>query len=294
MPPTPVRPADFRWGEPEGPAAELAAIRAACRAADGHDPLDEAALLRLKHHGLAGAQLWLAGDAGFALRRDGQVDLAVAPATRGWGHGSGLAAVAMPPGVPLAAWSHGDHPAAARLAVRQRLRRARELWVMRRDLTQPLPAPRTPDVVVVRGYRPEDVEDLLAVNAAAFASHPEQGAMDATNLAERMAEEWFDPQGLLVAREAVDGREGRMLGFHWTKRHRPDLGEVYVVGVAPAAQGLGLGRTLTLAGLRHLIGRGVREVLLYVEADNAAGRALYEGLGFSHAPHDTHVQYRRP
>jgi mycothiol synthase len=113
--------------------------------------------------------------------------------------------------------------------------------------------------------------------------------MDAANLAERMAEPWFDPEGLLVAED----RDGTMLGFHWTKQHSPDLGEVYVVAIAPEAQGRGLGRVLTLAGLHHLAGRGVAEVLLYVESDNDPAVALYSRLGFGHAAHDTHVMYRR-
>ena len=81
-----------------------------------------------------------------------------------------------------------------------------------------------------------------------------------------------------------------MLGFHWTKRHSARLGEVYVVAVAPEAQGRGLGKSLTLAGLHHLA--GVDEVLLYVESDNGPALAVYERLGFSHAAEDTHVQYR--
>jgi mycothiol synthase len=103
-----------------------------------------------------------------------------------------------------------------------------------------------------------------------------------------MAEPWWDPAGLLVA---VDG--DRMLGFHWTKQHDDRTGEVYVVGVAPQAQGRGLGKVLTLAGLHHLAGLGVEEVLLYVESDNAPAVAVYSRLGFGHADADTHVQYRR-
>jgi mycothiol synthase len=68
---------------------------------------------------------------------------------------------------------------------------------------------------------------------------------------------------------------------------------VYVVGIDSAAQGRGLGKLLTLAGLHHLAGLGVDEVLLYVESDNAAAIAVYAGLGFGHAPADTHVMYRR-
>ena len=54
---------------------------------------------------------------------------------------------------------------------------------------------------------------------------------------------------------AVDEHTGALLGFHWTKVHSADLGEVYVVGVDPAAQGRGLGATLTLVGLHHLAER---------------------------------------
>ncbi len=140
--------------------------------------------------------------------------------------------------------------------------------------------------VTIRGYRPADADEVLRVNATAFAHHPEQGSMDAANLAERMAEPWFDPAGLLVA-DAGDG----LLGFHWTKQHSADLGEVYVVAVDPAAQGRGLGRALTAAGLAHLDSLGVRRIILYVESDNAPAIATYSRLGFDHT--ETHVQYSR-
>ena len=35
-------------------------------------------------------------------------------------------------------------------------------------------------------------------------------------------------------------------------------------------------------------------MLLYVESDNVPAVRLYEGLGFTHAPADTHVMYVRP
>ena len=265
------------------------AVRAAGRAAGEQDPLDEAAQLRLKHHGLADSTLWLAGEDGFALAHDGAVDLAVAPAARGQGLGRELAAEALAGDGELTAWSHNDHPAAAVLAARHGLHRARELWVMRRRSSAALPSLVVPEGVTVRGYRDEDRDELLRVNASAFAHHPEQGSMDADDLAARMAEEWFDPAGLLVA----DAGSG-LRGFHWTKQHSPELGEVYVVAIDPAAQGHGLGRVLTLAGLWHLHGLGVEEVLLYVESDNTPAVHVYEGLGFTHAPADTHAQYRRP
>jgi mycothiol synthase len=286
-------PADaFRWGAHHGPSAVLERVRSACADTDHHDPLDEAALLRLKHHGLEDSALWLVADSGFALTHTTpggtSLDVAVAPTTRGCGFGGGLveAALAETSG-PVDAWSHGDHPAAAALAKRFGFDRVRELWVMRRSLGEPLP--ELTDGSGLRGFRPGDEEELLRVNAAAFAAHPEQGSMSAANLAERMAEPWFDPEGLLLA---VDGE--RLLGFHWTKVHSNGEGEVYVVGIDPAAQGGGLGRTLTLAGLHHLARKGSRRVHLYVESDNAAALRIYSGLGFTHADSDTHTQYHRP
>ena len=272
-------------------AAEIAVVadvRRRCVLAGEQDPLDESATLRLKHHGLEGSRLWLAGTDGFALAHGAAVDLAVAPEARGAGLGRALAADAFAGDDPVTAWSHGDHPAAARLAAAYRLDRARELWVLRRPAAEPLPEVAVPDGIEVRSYRPGDAAEVVRVNAAAFAHHPEQGAMDEAELGERMAEDWFDPAGLLVA---DDG--GRLLGFHWTKRHSADLGEVYVVGIDPAAQGRGLGRILTSTGLAYLAAVGVSEVMLFVESDNTAGRTLYEGLGFTHAAVDTHVQYRR-
>ena len=111
--------------------------------------------------------------------------------------------------------------------------------------------------------------------------------MSADDLAERMAEPWFDPAGLIVASRGRDAR------LPLDQAALPQLGEVYVVGIDPAAQGTGLGRALTLAGLRHLADRGAQEVLLYVEADNEPAIALYTRLGFTHRPQDTHVMYGR-
>ena len=258
------------------------AIRASAQAADGVDPLDEAAQLLLKHHGLAHARLWLA-EGGFALVHGDSLELAVAAEDRGHGVGGDLADAAAPHAEQ--AWSHLDHPAAARIADRIGWQRVRELWVLRRPASMSLP-PRDPGLTI-RGFASGDEAAVLAINAAAFAHHPEQGSMSAADLAERMAEPWFDPAGLLIAE--VDGAP---VGFHWTKQHDADHGEVYVVGIAPAGQGRGLGRALTIAGLEHLHARDVAEVLLYVESDNLPARRLYEGLGFEHAARDTHVQYR--
>jgi mycothiol synthase len=265
---------------------DVLSIARLVEAADGVAPLDEGTLLTLRHRP-EDATVW-GDERGVGLLVDSELSLVVLPEHRGAGLGTRLLAQAQLPDGVLTAWSHGDHPAAAALAASHGWERARELWVMRRPTAELSAVPEPGQGVVVRGYRPGDEEELLRVNAAAFAHHPEQGSLDADGLAERMAESWFEPDGLI---EAWDG--DRLLGFHWTKRHSEALGEVYVVGISPDAQGRGLGKLLTAAGLAHLADAGVDEIHLYVESDNAAAVALYAGLGFSHAPTDTHVQYVR-
>ncbi|HYO40716.1 MAG TPA: mycothiol synthase [Nocardioidaceae bacterium] len=295
-PVTPVDTSAVDWSAGGGPGAALRRVLDAATAADGVAPLDEAALLALRH-GPGSSRLWTADGEGFAWLHGTSLDLVVAPGSRGRGLGAALATAATTTPGAMTAWSHGNHPAAAALAAHFGFERVRDLWVMRRPLADlpPLPSRAADrDGVVVRPFRVGRDEDaFLAVNAEAFASHPEQGSVDRADLDLRMAEPWFDPEGFLVAE-----RDGQLVGFHWTKVHAAAggaaaFGEVYVVGVSPSAQGGGLGRRLTLAGLEHLASRGLDEVILYVEADNAPAVATYRRVGFTHAEHDTHVQYAR-
>jgi mycothiol synthase len=262
-------------------AAELVRrVVAASDAADGVGTLNEQATLELKNHGLDRAALWVDDD-GFALLRGQSLDIAVHPDSRGRGIGTRLAAAALEGLGHVDAWSHADHPAAQRLAARFGVPRARELHIMGRPTSMPLEAPPSPAGVRVRGFTDADRDDVLRINAAAFAHHPEQGDMDAADFVERTSEDWFDPAGLLLAVD--DDADGAVLGFHWTKVHRegdPPYGEVYVVAVDPAAAGRGLGKLLTHAGLAHLAGQGLGEVILYVDGDNDPAIALYRGLGF--------------
>jgi mycothiol synthase len=154
---------------------------------------------------------------------------------------------------------------------------------MSRPLRDPLPEPSWPAGVTLRTFeRGRDEESWLRLNALAFAHHPEQGAWTRIDLELREQEDWFDPAGFFLAE-----RDGTLAGFHWTKVHPDDgegdgpVGEVYVVGVDPAEQGTGLGKALTVLGLRYLQSRGLPAVMLYVDGDNEAAVALYGKLGFT-------------
>lgn len=188
----------------------------------------------------------------------------------------------------LRIWSHTDHPGAAALARRCGLRKVRELLRMRLDFAGAGSLPGLPGGVRLRTFVPGKDEDaVIEVNRRAFSWHPEQGALTVPDLEQTERAEWFDPAGFFLATDEQD----RLLGFHWTKVHPDGVGEVYVVGVDPDAQGGGLGKALTLAGLHYLHDRGVAQVILYVEADNAPAVAVYERLGFRRW--DSGVQYAR-
>jgi len=290
-------------------AGLVLSLAEAAQAADGVAPLSEGVLLQVRHGSgpLARDLLLTQGDfvAGFAhldapdndtQGGDTSGELVVHPAHRRRGYGtaliSALAAGADGHGIRL--WAHGDLAAAAALARSAGFTRFRALWQMRMSFGEPaLPGLVFPAGVSVRTFRPgEDEESWLEVNRRAFAHHPEQGSWTREDLELREAEPWFDPGGFFLAE-----RDGRVIGFHWTKVHPAGgegspTGEVYVVGVDPGQQGGGLGRALTLTGLEHLRHLGLTQVMLYVDESNTAAVKLYTSLGFSRW--STDVMYRRP
>jgi mycothiol synthase len=294
---------------PLKPAEVAAVLELVSRAArqDGVMPLSEHVMLQLRYGSEPGARnvlLWHDG----ALAGYGHLDITdpaggaegemvIDPPVRGRGLGRALGqALSDEAGsAGLQVWAHGDLPAAARLAAAAGFHRSRALWQMRRSLADPIGEPRLADGMTVRTFRVGQDEDAwVALNHRAFARHPEQGAWTRTDLEIREREPWFDPDGFFLAE-----RDGAIVGFHWTKIHSgtsesggapgqgdEPIGEVYVVGVDPSAQGTGLGRALTVIGLRYLRDRGLDQVMLYVDETNSAAIRLYESLGFTHGSTD--------
>ncbi|MFJ3642788.1 mycothiol synthase [Streptomyces sp. NPDC090108] len=280
-------------------AEEVLGLLAEAARVDGQQPVSEQGRLQLRGGTRAGVShllLHVGGElVGYAQLEDTDpveapaAELVVHPAHRGRGHGRALgSALLAASGKRLRVWAHGGHPAARHLAQVLGLTLFRELRQMRRSLDDlDLPEPVLPAGVTVRAFVPgKDDAAWLAVNAAAFAHHPEQGSLTQRDLDDRKAEQWFDPAGFFLAE-----LRGELIGFHWTKEHAEEgLGEVYVLGVLPGRQGGGLGKALTAIGLRHLAGQRLPTAMLYVDADNKAAVSVYERLGFG--THETDLMYR--
>ena len=279
-----------------GAADAVRALADRAAAVDGVPPLSEQPLLWLGAseapvihlNATLGADLVGYAQLDVGTQSSTKAELVVDPEHRRAGVGRALLTRALAetevvPGRTLRVWAHGDLPEARRFAADQDMVVVRELLQMRVDLTtRPASPPRLPAGVTVRPFEPgRDEEAWRRVNSRAFAHHPEQGRMTSADLRARESEPWFDPAGFLLAE-----RDGILLGSVWTKVHpagehgAEPVGEIYVVGVDPDAQGLGLGRALTALGLDHLAARGLGAAILYTGAENTVAVHTYERAGF--------------
>jgi mycothiol synthase len=264
---------------------------------DAHPSLGEAVWLDLQHPGSDSAGFLVDANA-FAhvarsdnlAPRQWSMGMTLAPAARDGETYAQLiravvAHVAAHGGGYLVFWVVDAKPDDDRRLEQEGFAPKRDLYEMR----VPLPLDETakwPDGVSVRPFEPgRDEHAWLAVNNRAFAGHPEQGGWTEATLARRMAEPWFDPELFLLAFD-----EDGLAGFNWLKIHESGatedagdsrLGEIFVIGVDPRAQGTGLGRALAVAGLQAVAEQDVNTGMLFTAADNTSALHLYRGLGFA-------------
>lgn len=171
-------------------------------------------------------------------------------------------------------WSRSDYVAEAAVATG---------WVQERVLWE-MHAPLPVDVggSIAPGFRFDtfhvgrDEGVWLEANNLAFAGHPENGQMNRRDLEARMAQDWFDSSGFILAWHGT-----QLAGSCWTKVHDDGVGEIYIIGVVPDWEGYGLGRVLVEMGLEHLAAVGqATDAMLFVESSNERAINLYRQLGF--------------
>lgn len=279
-------------------------------AADGAPPVSDQALLAVAQ---GQRELLLFAESPVAERivaagivGEGELDLVVRPDERGRGVGTAalgsllaradaaraavaVAAQADPDPAPLLAWAHGENPAAEALLsgagftpVRSLFRMGLDPALLPSDGRDPLAIPGRTDLAL-RTFEPgRDAAEWVRVNAAAFATHPEQGRITEADFALIREEPWFDAQDLMLLTDA----SGAVVGSTWIKTVRdPQNGaletELYAVGVDPAHAGSGLGRILLDATLARMAQHRPDGVSLYVDGENERAVRMYETAGFT-------------
>ena len=289
---------------------QVLALIAAASDFDGIPPVSEHILLHLRHGGDK-------SDTHFVAEMNGKVvgyahldltdkvegpsaEFVVDPSHRKAGVGQSLLkALQESAGDMLRLWSHGDLTEARNIAERNGFERVRTVIQMRRSLNDPIP--ELTQGIAIRNFLPDiDNEEWIALNNRIFTDHPEQGNWSSRDLEVRIKEDWFDPQGFLISEDAA-----KMTGFCWTKIHgghthkhshdeaehdHDPIGEIYIMGVDSTHAGKGIGRAVTIAGLRHMRYQGIFSAMLYVDANNSAAIKLYQSLGFTEWGRD--VLYR--
>ncbi len=209
----------------------------------------------------------------------------VHPGYRGRGLGSSLLsrieerAARLLPGHPTIRFRHainaGDGAAAAMLRARG-LRPVRHFWHMQIELTGQVDPGPTPEGIDIAPMRPpDDLAVIHAVENEAFADHwghhPEPFDSWAEEQTQRLS---YDPTLWLLARE-----DGEPVGA-LTASVLGDRGWVDLLGVLAPARSRGIGAALLRHAFAAFAARGVRHVVLAVDAENATGAtALYRRVG---------------
>lgn len=223
---------------------------------------------------------------------DGEVDLVVRPDARGHGVGtSALRDLLAESSGELRAWAHGDNPAAEALLTQAGFAPVRSLFRMALDPALLPHHGRSPESLepptgfTLRRFAaadPGDINAWVKVNAAAFATHPEQGRITAADFRLVMAEPWFNPGDLFL----LAAPDGTLAGSTWIKTVSGDPGtppecELYAIGIHPEYAGHGFGRFLLDVTLARMAQHDPSRVSLYVDGDNERAVQLYLRAGFT-------------
>lgn len=170
-----------------------------------------------------------------------------------------------------------------RVAVIEQAGFVRENWGyvhLVRDLDQPIAEPDPPAGFVVRPLAGErEVEAYVAAHRAAF---------DTLN----MSADWrratlHDPRYVPDLDLVAIAPDGMLVGFCvcWITPSIDGriVAQVEPLGVLPAFQRTGLGRSLLLEGLRRARAHGANRMDVNAESNNAASRGAYQAVGFRQA-----------
>ena len=278
-------------------ASQVRSILETATLHDGVSPLSEDFLLALEAptkevaHLLVRHQDELVGYAGVDLSRTeaAVAELFITPEHRRQGFGRLVVGQIKKLGdhSETQVWAHGNLEGAQVLARRTNFTATRELGILRLHLAdRPAPTP-VPSCFQLTTFEAEKHSAAwLRANKRAFAWHPEQGRLTQADLAARIDQDWFRADGFFLAWHGTD-----LAGYVWVKDSEPDSGsaEIYVVGVDPLFQGIGLGSALVSTAFDYISALGRTGVFLWSDLGNTAAMRTYTKVGF--AIHKVDVMY---
>lgn len=119
----------------------------------------------------------------------------------------------------------------------------------------------------VERMRPEDLEDVLAIERVSFSMPWSRGAFLYEMEQNRVARCWVTREG------------ARLVGYLCLWEVADEL-HITNIAVHPATRRRGIGRALLQTVLDEARGRGLRLVVLEVRPSNHEARTLYESFGF--------------
>jgi mycothiol synthase len=167
---------------------------------------------------------------------------------------------------------------------------ARTFWRMRRELDGPVPEPRWPAGVTVRGMDPDrDGPAVHLLVQTAFAEIGDEEPRTYASWASALLDPArFDPELYRLAE-----RDGALVGACLGQDLAPDYGFVRQLAVDRPARGQGLGLALLTEQFERHAARGLPATVLGVDAGSRTGAlALYERAGMHVA--EEHVRWHGP
>jgi mycothiol synthase len=154
----------------------------------------------------------------------------------------------------------------------------RRYWQMRwqRD---GIPRVKLPQGFSLRPFRlGQDEEALTKLQNAAFADTWGFCPNTVEEIKARVRFRRTEPAGVILV---LDGDQPA--AYNWTlmaSGAQAAIGWIAMTGVHPDYRGKGLGKAAVVAGMEHLVSRGVGSIELEVDSENAPARELYLSLGF--------------
>jgi len=187
--------------------------------------------------------------------------------------------------VSVSAWE--PNPVAQAFAELHGFQVARHFWRMERP-RGPVGLPAWPDGIVVRAFDGGEAAlvDFHTAYNRSFADHYHYVRSSLEDTRAITTQKHFRPEALALAY-----RNEECVGFCRNARWG-EPGEVALIGVAPEARRLGLGRALLRWGVTRLQDEQARPVYLMVDGENESALTLYRSEGF--AVQRTRIHWSRP